>query len=1533
MVGGKRNSNVVAALLENFSLAEEVVEDSANAAGSALAENEKYLESIQGHIAEFSAAFEDAATSVIDSNGVKLIVDFGTELLRVLDAIAQLNLLLPITAGLLTTAFAKRRASGLSDTVQDLMGAITDKDLTAESDRAKDLARAYSQLGMIQREYVGTLLEAKLASQGYTRQQIEERLASLGITATKELETNATKQSTGAKIAEAGATQAQTAANTGLLASIKALLLSNPVGWILTILSFVPMLISAYQSVHKSNDELIQDAKDLESSYKQAFDEIDGSLDTLRGMQDEFAELSKGVDEYGNNISLSADDYERYLDIVETVLDTTPSLISGYDEEGRAIANKNRLLEESIALMEEERRIKADEYTSNESLATLLGGEVADIEEAMKNIRLPESISTRTQVLPDGSLQHGVLGRTIADEIADIIGVEHVAGEGIPDYILRNAELIEQNMKRILQTLGQDVTDDAGNVWKAYTDVQLSSLEDYLTSLVRVAQSASDSVRNSLQLVPQTSGVYEAYAKLTDTQKDFLSQYINTFDVTADTTEEDVLRMRDSIEDLTRDIADNRGLGEAIDLGISLQNRTDEDGNPLSVEEYANRLQEFLDQLRALDTEARLQIGAVLTFDEDSTAVEVGKAVDHIKNIVNASAGEIEAYVRGMSVEDILNIYYNLTADPNSMTLEEFKRAVQEIGVDWAEMQDVWDFTGLSDQLDGVEEKFNSLVEAMSSLKEGTALTVGELAKLALEYPELLKVSNLFADTSIENQQNILEAVLKSYEAEHDAYIDAKIAELEATNELINSQINLENEKKNKVIAITDLQHNGQLDSLEDYQAILNELRDLEGKNYVTFSNGILDVNEDMLEQRLAQEGQATERLAPLFGAQGDMIAEANIEGLGRALGAFSEYQAGLGTWARTSLVPFLSGVSTEISNALSGKEVGTAGPFRGVQKSAAKVKDEFVRQFRTRPIGESIDESAFGIDEKSVDEWAANYERVIEERVKTLTEQIEANNTIIDNLKQLRDLDLMSIYGDAAGGSGSGSGVDEYIAEIDRYREAIERLSRIQIGRSALEESISNSGDLKEQIALREQLIDVYREEQGALHTLNDLRDQTISNGAEALRQLGFEVEYDADNNRFFVENLEHLNELVATSRGDYETMQEATNALREETEDFIDSLEELNEANQEGSESWWSLQYSIEEAKDSLVEGLKEIVAAASDAVDEIQNVYDVLHTAADEYAAGGYIMIDTLQDIINLGANYMQLLMDENGHLVINEERINAVIAAKTRQLAVENALSYVESLRLALEGKSNQNLDELLGLTQDVTDATWAMVYANLAALDLTDSQRQAALHNINALRMMAENAIAGIGSVADSTTTTLEDMRTGLDDILEYVMDMLQHRIEQQIDDLEDMKDSYREIIELRKESLQAAKEEEEYQDSVADKVQELADLQERINALSLDDSREAQSQRVALEEEMAELQKELADQQADYAMNAQTDALDDMADAYDEEKDKEIEILEDSISSQQKLYDMAIAYIQSNWDTLYTELLEEQTTPFAQKCA
>ena len=375
-----------------------------------------------------------------------------------------------------------------------------------------------------------------------------------------------------------------------------------------------------------------------------------------------------------------------------------------------------------------------------------------------------------------------------------------------------------------------------------------------------------------------------------------------------------------------------------------------------------------------------------------------------------------------------------------------------------------------------------------------------------------------------------------------------------------------------------------------------------------------------------------------------------------------------------------------------------------------------------------------------------------------------------------------------------------------------------------------------------------------------------------------------------------------------------------------MINTIVELNEANQEDADAWQNLSGSIRDAKINIVNDLKEIVSQASDAVDEIQNVYDVLKDVANEYAENdGFITVDSFQKIVELGPQYMQYLRDENGLLVINEENINRVIAAKTQQLALENAMAYVERLRLALNNQSLEDLNNLLYATTEGTNATWGLVYANLALLNLNGDQYQAALHNINAIRALADNAVMGIGQVAGKAFDELNDMKDGLDGILEYVMDMLKQRIEDEIDSLEDMKDAYADIIALRKESLETAQEEGKYQDEVASKIKKMAKLQERINALSLDDSRDAQAEKIKLEEEMAALQKELADTQSDHAIDAQEDSLDKMQEAYEAEKDKEIDILEKTISSHQKLYDIAISYIGDNWDTLYGELIDWNT--------
>lgn len=77
MIGGKRNANVVSALLKNFDIAEKALKTSAESAGSALAENEKYLDSIQGKIQKFQASWQALSSSIINTELVKGIVDAG----------------------------------------------------------------------------------------------------------------------------------------------------------------------------------------------------------------------------------------------------------------------------------------------------------------------------------------------------------------------------------------------------------------------------------------------------------------------------------------------------------------------------------------------------------------------------------------------------------------------------------------------------------------------------------------------------------------------------------------------------------------------------------------------------------------------------------------------------------------------------------------------------------------------------------------------------------------------------------------------------------------------------------------------------------------------------------------------------------------------------------------------------------------------------------------------------------------------------------------------------------------------------------------------------------------------------------------------------------------------------------------------------------------------------------------------------------------------------------------------------------------
>jgi hypothetical protein len=99
LISGKRNSSVIAAILQSPEELKAAYDDAQNAEGSALKENEKYMDSIQGRIDQFNNATQTMWSNTLDDDVVKLIVNAGTALVKVVD---KLGLVKTLVFGILT---------------------------------------------------------------------------------------------------------------------------------------------------------------------------------------------------------------------------------------------------------------------------------------------------------------------------------------------------------------------------------------------------------------------------------------------------------------------------------------------------------------------------------------------------------------------------------------------------------------------------------------------------------------------------------------------------------------------------------------------------------------------------------------------------------------------------------------------------------------------------------------------------------------------------------------------------------------------------------------------------------------------------------------------------------------------------------------------------------------------------------------------------------------------------------------------------------------------------------------------------------------------------------------------------------------------------------------------------------------------------------------------------------------------------------------------------------------------------------------
>ena len=106
-VGGTQQSALFMELMDNWGLVEKSVQSATNSMGSAEAQNNNYLDSINGKLLQFQNSVEQLSTTLASSGIVKFFVDLGTSGVNavngIVNALTPMGTLGAITGGLLSS--------------------------------------------------------------------------------------------------------------------------------------------------------------------------------------------------------------------------------------------------------------------------------------------------------------------------------------------------------------------------------------------------------------------------------------------------------------------------------------------------------------------------------------------------------------------------------------------------------------------------------------------------------------------------------------------------------------------------------------------------------------------------------------------------------------------------------------------------------------------------------------------------------------------------------------------------------------------------------------------------------------------------------------------------------------------------------------------------------------------------------------------------------------------------------------------------------------------------------------------------------------------------------------------------------------------------------------------------------------------------------------------------------------------------------------------------------------------------------------
>lgn len=381
----KTQASTGAAIIENFGQVREALNQMESSAGSADAEMSKVEETITFKLNKLKEVWTGFLQTAASKELIKTIIDGLTSISEAIIKVLE-------TPGLNVAAITGLAAAILklfknaTNPAREFLAVL--KSLTGESSKLNKATTSASVFAKIASMMSGSSKLTGTASAAENAINVavntEDGVEALELLATASEGATVAVTATGAAAtvtsAEVAATSAAETANSGIVSilSAKYTALASSMGmsagvftavWGTAIVAAVATAAHFYK-VYKQESEYVEnlnsEVEDLTETFTTNSSEIQSTINSINSVSDKYQKLAKGVDQYGNNVSLSNDDFEEYNEISNQIADTFPELVSGYSDTGTAILE----CKDDIELLN-----KACENKAFESYAELLSGD------------------------------------------------------------------------------------------------------------------------------------------------------------------------------------------------------------------------------------------------------------------------------------------------------------------------------------------------------------------------------------------------------------------------------------------------------------------------------------------------------------------------------------------------------------------------------------------------------------------------------------------------------------------------------------------------------------------------------------------------------------------------------------------------------------------------------------------------------------------------------------------------------------------------------------------------------------------------------------------------------------------------------------------------------------------------------------------------------------------------------------------------------------------------------------------------------